>query len=329
MEKSKLIEEENKISHKEQFAIDVLTGLCSSPKQLPSKYFYDDIGSDIFQKITNHSDYYLTRTEFDILAKYKSTIPDYIEEDEIDIIELGAGDGHKSQLIIEGFLEKGKKVNFYPIDISGEAMNQLEKTIRPHENLVIHGVVAEYLMGLRFVRKKSKNKQIVLFLGSNIGNFDRVQNQAFLRQLWKSLNTDDLVLVGFDLKKSVPILTDAYNDSAGLTRDFNLNLLRRINTELGANFELENFEHFGSYNPILGAMESYLISKKPQKVFISEIQRSFLFDAYEPIHLENSFKFLNTDIQYLCEQTGFALENNFTDSNDYFIDSLWKVVKEV
>ncbi len=329
MENSKLINEDGKISHKEQFAIDVLTGLCSSPKQLPSKYFYDDIGSDIFQKITNHDDYYLTRTEFEILSKFKNDIPDYVEEDEIDIIELGAGDGHKSQLILQGFLDKGKRVNYYPIDISSEAMDQLKKTITPHENLMINGIVAEYLVGLRFLRKKSKNKQIVLFLGSNIGNFDRVQNQAFLRQLWNSLNTDDLVLIGFDLKKSVPILTTAYNDSAGLTRDFNLNLLHRINTELGGNFDLNKFDHFGCYNPVLGAMQSYLISREPQKVYIGEIQRSFLFDASEPIHLEHSFKYLRSDISYLCEQTGFSLENNFADDNEYFIDSLWKVAKGV
>lgn len=330
MEVSRLINEENADlnSFKEQFAIDVLTGLCSSPKSIPSKYFYDDTGSELFQKITKHEDYYLTRAEFEVLDGIKDDIPKYIENDEIDIIELGAGDGHKSQLIIKGFLDSGRKVNFYPIDISIEAMNQLEKIIEPHSDLKVHGVVADYLEGLRFARKRSKNKQIVLFLGSNIGNFNRVQNQGFLRKLWTSMNHGDNLLIGFDLKKEVDTLTAAYNDSAGLTRDFNLNLLSRINNVLGGNFDVDKFDHFGSYNPVLGAMESYLISAEPQVVYISEIQRSFQFETSEPIHLEYSFKFLDTDIDYLSERTGFEVLDHFYDSKNYFADSLWKVTKE-
>lgn len=328
MEISRLGTKETSVSLKDQFAVDVLMGFCSNPKNLSAKYFYDDIGSDLFQKITRHEDYYLTRTEFEILNNSKDEIPNHIDDDEIDIIELGAGDGHKSDLIIQGFLEKGKKVNFFPIDISDEAMNQLEKNITPHENLTIHGVVAEYLFGLRFLSEKSKNRQLVLFLGSNIGNFNRVQNQGFLRQLWKCLNSDDFALIGFDLKKDVTTLTAAYNDSEGHTNDFNKNLLTRINRELGANFNVEKFQHFGVYNPTLGAMESYLLPCDEQNIYINELKRSFHFDAFEPLHLEYSFKFLKSDIEFLSKQTGFLVEKHFTDKNDYFINSLWKVRKE-
>jgi dimethylhistidine N-methyltransferase len=327
MQTTSLQTSQNSLSAKEQFAIDVLMGLSSKPKSLSAKYFYDDMGSDLFQKITQHEDYYLTRTEYEIISKSKDLIPKFIAENEIDIIELGAGDGHKSQLVINGFLEQDKKVNFFPIDISAEAMKQLEKTIQPHANLSIHGVIAEYLDGLRFVRNKSRNKQLVLFLGSNIGNFDRVQNQGFLRRLWKNLNAEDYVLIGFDLKKAIKKLTAAYNDAAGITRKFNLNLLDRINNELGANFNSSQFDHFGSYNPILGAMESYLLPIAPQEVYIEEIQRSFSFKAYEPIHLEYSFKFLPSDIEQLAKQTGFEITKHFTDKNNYFIDSLWQVKK--
>jgi dimethylhistidine N-methyltransferase len=315
-------------AQKEQFAIDVLMGLCATPKSLASKYFYDDAGSEIFRKITQHHDYYPTRTEIEIIREVNTILPQVVNEKEIDIVELGAGDGHKSQLIIQGFLEAGHIVNYYPIDISRKAMDMLGRNIDRHENLNIHGVVAEYFEGLRLVRQKSTNKQLVLFLGSNIGNFDRVQNQGFLRKLWISMNASDYVLLGFDLKKDVGILTSAYNDSGGHTKDFNLNILRRINNELGGEFDINKFQHLGVYSPTLGAMESYIIATEGQDVFISALERSFHFEAYEPIHLEYSFKFLKSDIDFLSKKTGFDTVRHFTDSNEYFIDSLWKVVKE-
>ena len=329
MDLSKLIIKNNMEgnSQKDQFAIDVLTGLCAKSKNLPAKYFYDDTGSEVFQKITKHEDYYLTTTEFKILNSIKNQLPEVIGEKEIDIIELGAGDGHKSQLIIDGFLNANCKVNFYPIDISEKAMVMLSQNMVSHPNLTVKGVVAEYFDGLRLVRNQSKNKQLVLFLGSNIGNFDRIQNQGFLRRLWMSLNTSDSVLLGFDLKKDVSILTAAYNDSSGHTREFNLNILRRINAELGGNFNIDKFKHFGVYNPVLGAMESYVLSTQEQDVYVSELQRAFHFDAYEPIHLEYSFKFTHGDIEFLCQQTGFELIKQYSDKKEYFVDSLWKVVK--
>ncbi len=314
-------------SQTEQFAIDVLTGLCSNPKNISAKYFYDDKGSELFQKITQHKDYYPTRIEYQILDNIKRDLPNLFDSDEIDIIELGAGDGHKSQLIIQGFLDCQKKVNFYPIDISEKAMVLMEQHISANPKLDIHRVVGEYFEGLRFVRKNSSNPLLVLFLGSNIGNFDRTQNQGFLRKLWKCLNDSDHLLVGFDLKKDVEILTRAYNDSAGYTRDFNLNLLHRINCELGADFNLKKFQHFGSYNPLLGAMESFLLATEKQDVFISELERSFRFEAYEPLHLEYSFKFLKSDIESLSALTGFEVVEHFTDPDDYFMDSLWRVSK--
>jgi len=313
---------------KEQFAMDVLTGLYSKPKSISAKYFYDDLGSQIFQDITKHDDYYPTKIEFEILDKIKSIIPTLIDSKEIDIIELGAGDGHKSHLLIKGFLDQNISVNFYPIDISEKAMILLEENITSHPKLKIHGVVSEYMQGLQFLRRKSSNKKLVLFLGSNIGNFDRIQSQVFLRRLWQNLDDSDHILIGFDLKKNVDTLLTAYNDSAGHTKKFNLNLLARINNELGGNFDLTQFDHFGTYNPSLGAMESYLLSNTEQKVYISKLERSFQFHKMEPIHLEYSFKFLKRDVDYLSEQTGFKVIEHFTDPKDYFLDSLWEVKKE-
>ncbi len=330
MEISRINKNQNisELDQKEQFAIDVLTGFTSSPKNLSAKYFYDDKGSELFQKITQHQDYYPTRIEFEILEEIKNELPKIIGEEEIDIIELGAGDGHKSQLVLDGFLEAGCKINFFPIDISEQAMVMLDETIGRHDRLNIHGVVGEYFEGLRFLRSRSDNKQLILFLGSNIGNFNRSQNQGFLRRLWKSLNAEDYAFIGFDLKKDIDVLTAAYNDSAGITESFNLNILNRMNRELGADFDVSKFQHMGVYNPILGAMESYLISTQEQKIFIKELERCFHFDAYEPLHLEYSFKFLKSDIDYLSRETGFEVIEHFSDRRDFFVDSLWKVKKD-
>lgn len=330
MEITKLIKvsDDGSSSQKEQFAIDVLIGLCSSPKAIMPKYFYNDAGSELFQKITQHEDYYPTRTDFRILSDIKDKLPNVIQTDEIDIIELGAGDGHKSKIIIDGFLDAGIKVNFYPIDISEKAMVLLEKNFQPGDNLNVYGVVAEYFEGLRFVKNISKNKKLVLFLGSNIGNFNKAQSQGFLRRLWKNLNTLDYALIGFDLKKDVDRLTRAYNDSDGLTRELNLNILRRINDELGGNFDVNKFQHFGVYNPILGAMESYLLATEDQDIYIEELERSFHFDAFEPIHIEFSFKFLKSDIEYFGKQTGFKVVEHYSDPDNLFVNSLWQVQKD-
>ncbi|WP_412474257.1 L-histidine N(alpha)-methyltransferase [Halobacteriovorax sp. YZS-1-1] len=327
MEISNLVNYENHINDKEQFALDVLNGLSRDEKMLSTKYFYDDKGSELFQKITKHEDYYLTRTEYEILKQANKEIANIISEDEVDIVELGAGDGHKSKLIIEGLLESGKTVNYYPIDISAEAMKQLEEVITPNENLQVHGVVAEYFEGLRYINEKSRNRKLVLFLGSNIGNFNRHQSHYFLQHMWNGLEANDMALIGFDLKKDVEKLTAAYNDSSGYTKEFNLNLLERINKELGGNFEPENFQHVGIFNPKIGAMESYLLPKKDQSVYIKSLKKAFHFEAFEPLHLEYSFKYTKGDIETMCFDSGFQVAKHFTDKNEYFIDSLWRVVK--
>lgn len=330
MKLSRLISEGGSLekAHKDQFALDVLLGLAASPKSLSPKYLYDSEGSRLFQKITSHKEYYLTKTEFEILDSIKNKIPEIVGEKEIDIVELGAGDGHKSKLIVEGFLAAGVKVNYCPIDISSMAMKQLETNFQQTDMLSIHGVVAEYMQGVKFLRDASKNKQLVLFLGSNIGNFSAPQSETFLRNLWKNLGKDDLLLAGFDLKKDISKLTAAYNDSSSHTKNFNLNLLTRINRELGADFDVSKFYHHGVYNPVKSAMESYLISTCKQKVYIKELQSYFDFDAFEALHLEYSFKFSESAISGLCSNAGFSMVQNFSDSNNYFIDSLWRVIKQ-
>lgn len=314
-------------SQYDNFGMDILKGLSSFPKRISAKYFYDDLGSELFKKITEQQEYYLTKKEFSILEKISSLLPNLINEKEkIDIIELGAGDGHKTKLLIDGFIHKGIKVNYYPIDISEKAMLFLEKNIIANSELEINGIVSDYLNGLSHVCSFSKNVKLVLFLGANIGNLEQSESLKFLSQLKTLLHINDFILIGFDLKKNVDILNKAYNDSAGITHRFNFNLLNRINKELGGNFIENKFQHYGFYNPVQGAMESYLISLEEQDVYIKKLEKSFHVAKYEPIHLEYSFKFLPAEIDNLCVQSGFSPIKHFVDEEMYFIDSLWKVL---
>lgn len=321
-----LIEKNITNDHHDTFLADVIKGLSAEQKSISAKYFYDDIGSELFQKISQHPDYYPTKTEFSILAGIADQLADIIDDTEIDIIELGAGDGHKSQLVIEGFLRAGRKVNFYPIDISEKAMHLLGENLSVNNQLTIHGVVADYFHGLNHLKKISNNKKLVLFLGSNVGNFDRDQTKQFLSQLHSTLNPHDYVLMGFDLKKNTAILNQAYNDADGLTKAFNLNLLTRINQAFGADFNLANFQHYGFYNPVLGAMESYLISLIDQTISIGEVNQSFHFKQFEAMHLEYSHKFTRAGIRKLANHNGFLIQALFADDQDYFIDALWQVL---
>ncbi len=168
-----------------------------------------------------------------------------------------------------------------------------------------------------------------MFLGSNIGNFDSTSCQIFLKKIWNQLNHGDYFLIGFDLKKDLAVLMKAYNDSDKLTEKFNLNILNRINNSMQANFNIESFQHFGCYNPILGAMESFLISLKDQEVFIKKISQKFSFTRFEPIHLEYSFKYLESDIYNLANKTGYTVDSIYYDSKKYFANALWRVMKNV
>lgn len=317
---------------KQTFALDVLVGLSESQKMLPSKYFYDSEGSRLFQEITRLPEYYLTRCEFEILESNANRVASLLSAHQWNLIELGPGDGHKTNLLLREFLRK--KLNFYyvPIDISESAMESLVASLnRDLPELEVRGLVSDYFNGLKWLNRikeeKNDRRNLVLFLGSNIGNFNAARARVFLRSLWSSLNHDDLVLIGFDLKKDINRMLAAYNDSAGITSAFNLNLLKRINRELGGNFDLTKFQHFANYDVFSGAMESYLVSQAEQNVFVEEIGQTFQFKPWEPIHTEYSYKFLRSDIETLAAETGYSIETQFYDSKFYFTDSIWRVNK--
>lgn len=316
------------IDPKVQFAMDVKNGLSKSPKELSSKYFYDEEGSNIFSKITELPEYYLTRSGYEILDNNKAKIAQLVKDISFSLIELGAGDGRKTKVLLNHFLNTGVDFQYIPIDISESAVNDLVRSVKVEfPSLKTTGIVTEYFKGIQWLEEKEKKKNFVLFLGSNIGNFDKQQQIVFLQSLWNSLNHDDLVLIGFDLKKDINLITKAYNDSQGVTEEFNLNLLRRINKELGANFDISKFKFFANYNPVIGAVESFLISLEEQSVFISELERTFNFNAWEPIHTEYSFKYSDSDIAILAHEAGYKIKTQFYDSKRYFVQSIWSVCK--
>jgi dimethylhistidine N-methyltransferase len=313
-----------------EFGLDVLHGLSGNPKNLPSKYFYDHEGSRLFQKITALQEYYLTRCELEALELHQDRLSRLMTGQPFHLIELGVGDGHKTKVIIRRFLADDLKFNFAPIDIAKPVIHSLTEGMEEEfPELEVKGIVSEYFDGIRWLSQLDNRRKLVLFLGSNIGNFHRDETLSFLRTLWNSLNHDDLVLVGFDLKKNIETMTRAYNDRSGITRKFNLNLLRRINRELGADFNLDQFEHYSTYDVYTGAMESYLVSLSHQTVHIEEIAQSFTFQSFEPIHTEYSYKYLESDIDSLAEETGFTTELKLYDSRQWFVDAIWKVQKSL
>ena len=310
------------------FALDVLVGLSAPRKSIPSKYFYDAKGSELFRQITDLPEYYPTKCELEIIERHRDAIARYVDYEPVNLVELGAGFGKKTTSLLEHFTASHLDFQYVPIDISESAMHELVQSLNgDFPELEVNGLVTDYFNGLKWLNNRHRRKNLVLFMGSSIGNFTHAENCVFLRNVWNCLNHDDVLLIGFDLKKDIDLLLRAYNDSQGVTRDFNLNLLHRINRELGGNFDVCKFRHFGTYDVISGGMESYLVSLEKQSVFIERIGRWFAFEPWEPIHTEYSYKYLVSDIEQLAGETGFEIYEHFFDSRRYFADSIWRVYK--
>jgi dimethylhistidine N-methyltransferase len=312
-----------------QLALDVLVGLSAERRRLPSKYFYDDLGSRYFRQIMKLEEYYLTPCELEILDRKGADLASRLTGQPFHLVDLGAGDGAKTVVLLKHLVSANADLVYVPIDISEGAMRGLADTIAARLPQVrMRGLVSDYAEGLRWLgAQASERTNVVLFLGSNIGNFNRSEARTFLRGLWNELRSGDAVLIGFDLKKDIEVMLGAYNDPEGVTAAFNLNLLARINNELGADFDLGKWRHYGTYNVLSGAMESFLVSLERQLVRIEALEHEFAFEAWEPIQTEFSYKYLPSDISALARETGFSLERDYADSRRYFVDSLWRVRK--
>lgn len=315
---------------KEEFKQSILTGLSQTKKSISSKFIYNDNGSYLFDKITRHPDYYLTNCEIEILNTHKASIASYFNSQPFNLIELGPGEGIKPQILVDCFLQKKLNFTYIPIDISKQYLKKIVNDFNAKQpNLNLTAINSDYLSGLRWLTiRSSETPNLLLFLGSSIGNLTPNETINFLRYIYDILHPGDFFLVGFDLCKDPDTLLRAYNDSDGITSAFNLNLLQRINSELGGNFKLEQFQHHGTYNVYSHAMESYLISLQNQFVEIKELNKTFYFGEFEPIHVEFSHKYLLSQVELLAKNSGFEIVKHFTDSRNYFVDSLWKKVSD-
>jgi len=310
------------------FAKDVLEGLSANPKHLSSKYFYDDTGSKIFQDIMRMPEYYLTDCELEIFETQSDEILNAFTEDgsEFEIIELGAGDGVKTKVLLSHFLNKNCICEYVPIDISEDAVSNLVIDMELQlPGLNIKGKVGDYFKLIDEINTAEKRKKVLLFLGSNIGNFNELESLDFLSKLKDVMHPGDLLFIGFDLKKDPEIILNAYNDPHGHTAAFNLNLLDRINNKLNADFVLQNFRHREIYDPETGTAKSELISITKQKVEIQDLGKAFWFEEGEAIFMEMSQKYDLNMITGLAKKSGFQVVRNFYDKRLYFMNSLWKL----
>ena len=304
------------------FAEDVRSGLRSKPKKLAPKYFYDDVGSALFEAITYLPEYYLTRVESELLEQNSGAIVDVLGR-AFQLLELGSGSATKTRHIITAAIKRHGSLLYRPIDISRAALvSSSHALIDEYPSLSIEAFAGDYLSlldgGLR-----TSGRTLALFLGSNIGNYEPEEARGLLRALRGVLKSGDALLLGVDLKKSVERLELAYDDPAGVTAAFNKNLLVRINRELGANFEPRSFEHEAHYDALRGAVDMFLVSTAVQKVRIQKLDADVSFTEFESIHTESSYKYDVEDVERLGADTGFTLERCWIDSDaDYALSLL-------
>lgn len=309
------------------FAADLRAGFAARPRRLSSMYFYDDEGSAYFDQIMRLPEYYLSDCETENFERYGEPLMEIAATGPVNLVDLGAGDGTKTLILLKALKKMGADVTYVPIDISEGAMRTLtDKVSEAMPGLPTEGLVTEYIAGLRWLREnRADRRNVVLFLGSNIGNFTPDDTLRFLAHMRGALRRGDLALLGFDLKKDISLIQRAYTDSEGITRAFNLNLLRRINREFRGDFNVERWTHHAYYNPVAGAMESYLVSLARQRVRLEDLDLNMEFDEFEPIHTEYSHKYLRSDIERYAHQSGFLVERVVEDTRGWFANALWRV----
>jgi dimethylhistidine N-methyltransferase len=288
-------------------------------------HLYDAKGSQIFQRIMALDEYYPTRSEREILEFHGEEIVAPFRRRRCTLVDLGAGDGTKTRLLLSLLYRRSAGLSYAPIDLSAAALwESSAQMAAAFPGLHVAPVVAEYAEGLKWLAtREGSGALLVLFLGSNIGNLERSGARGFLGELRAALRPGDHVLVGFDLLKDVGLLRRAYDDGRGVTAAFNLNLLARMNRELGADFDLSSFAHRATFDPTRPAMESWLESLRDQAVTVAD--RRFTFASGEVIHTEISCKYRESDVTEFARAAGFAEVGRFRDRRSWFLDALWRV----
>lgn len=305
----------------QQFRQEVIAGLSKPTKTLPSKYFYDAKGDELFIKIMAMPEYYLTRAEMDIFDNKTEQLAQLLCIDSnrpLEIIELGAGDGTKTAKLLAYLQQTDCPIHYYPVDISSNALEILTahyEEILP--DLKVTCMCGDYIAQVHEL-SQSNNPKVILFLGSNIGNLTDEQAHDFMAELSKQLNKGDKIILGADLIKDKNIVLPAYDDAQGITSAFNINLLCRINKELGANFDCESFEHCPEYDEKEGIARSFVRALQEQEVHIDG--ETFHIAAGEKIQTECSRKYNDTILNQIIAGTGLSIDNKILDENQLFAD---------
>jgi L-histidine N-alpha-methyltransferase len=306
-----------------EFAVDVCSGLTKlGQKELPSKYLYDEVGSRLFEVICELPEYGLTRADERLLRRYATEIVARVPG-QVVVAELGSGSGKKTRWILEA-VSRHRPTSYYPIEISAAALAMCRRELADIDSISIVGFEREYLDGLLEVAagRQAGQRMLVLFLGSTIGNFDRPADLNFLREVRLILQPGDALLLGTDLEKPTSQLVDAYDDPLGVTGAFNLNLLARINRELGADFALNEFEHVARFNAETRSIEMHLRSTRDQVVTVRNAGLSVAFLEGETIWTETSHKYSAQEVVYMGEDAGFRCEAQWIDHEWPFAESL-------
>ena len=307
----------NSTKLEKSFADEISFSLNQHSKFISPKFFYDKKGSELFEKICELPEYYPTKTEIDILKKLKGELPLYLDGS-FRLVELGSGSSVKTRLILDMLNQVQDKIEYFPIDISEILTESSALLQRDYNDLHITGIIDTYEGGLEFLKDYDAKKNLILFLGSSFGNFTSDEGKEFLEKINSTMKDNDLFLIGLDLVKNKIILENAYNDSQGVTAQFNLNVLSRINDELDADFNLNNFAHCAIYNENDQRIEMYLKSLVNQSVIISKANVSLTLKKNELIHTEHSHKYKLSQIRELMHQTGFNIKNTWLDENNHF-----------
>jgi dimethylhistidine N-methyltransferase len=299
------------------FAADVREGLTAASKRLSCRYFYDAAGSALFEEICALPEYYLTRAEQEILDAHAGEIVASCSGDAA-LVELGSGSATKTRTLIEAALARRTPVRYVPIDISRSMLEESSRALlADYPGVEITAIAAEYRAGLRWLRRQ-RDPKLVLWLGSNVGNFGRRDAARFLNGVRATMSPSDRLLMGVDLRKSRAVLEAAYDDAAGVTARFNLNLLARINRELDGNFELDGFAHRARWNERLGRVEIHVESLHAQTVRIGALALDVRFKKGERVYTESSYKYSFAEIERLARAAGLVVEQRWLDGAKRF-----------
>ncbi len=294
----------------------VQRGFALQPKRLPPKFFYDAEGSLLFERITATEEYYPTRTEAGLLRREGAEILRESGRPQV-LVELGSGSAAKTRLLLDRMADA--PMEYVPIDVSVEALLGLaEPLLSAYPNLTIRALACDYHQALALLKEHGAGSKLVIFLGSSLGNYDPEQARQLLQLVRGALGPEDRFLLGLDLKKDPAVLHAAYNDAQGVTAAFNLNLLTRINRELGGHFDLERFRHMAFYNQLESRIEMHLESLESQIVPVDALKRSFTFRAGECLHTENSYKYDPSELPQMLAGTGLRLQRQWMDERGWF-----------